>query len=165
MRDEHLTHGQRHSARRIRILSACHAAVGDEETPDEVIHQCGGRQCRRKTRHRSFLQIYRHGLYEAGLGTRLCYTRCEDESAARAVDGFYSYRCAVAVVLLSSGMSSCVPFLAFSFIRVVLQVVGIIELSYACYVLLCYLVFAFTVFFSNSLLLNDNMCISQRRPL
>ncbi|KAG1861267.1 hypothetical protein F4604DRAFT_1788212 [Suillus subluteus] len=175
MRDEHLTlldimdkdipHAE------FAFLSACHTAVGDEETSDEVIHQCGGRQCRRKTRRRSFLQIYvqgfggwwRHGLYEGDLGTRLCYTRCEDKSAARAVDGFYSYRCVVAVVLLSSGMGSWVPFLAFSFIRVVLQVVGITELNcYACYVLLCYLIFAFAVFFCLLSESSANSFIAQR---
>ncbi|KAG1847654.1 hypothetical protein DFJ58DRAFT_730067 [Suillus subalutaceus] len=47
MRDEHLTlldiMDKDISHAEFAFLSACHTAVGDEETPDEVIHQCGGR--------------------------------------------------------------------------------------------------------------------------
>lgn len=79
------------------FLSACHTAVCDEKTPDEVTHLAvglrfsgfrsiagtlwEGRRCCRQTWRRSFLQIciqsggWCHAVYE--VCTRLYYTSCE----------------------------------------------------------------------------------------
>ncbi|KIK47623.1 hypothetical protein CY34DRAFT_211229 [Suillus luteus UH-Slu-Lm8-n1] len=71
---------------------------------------CGRSTARRKTRCRSVLpeHVQRfegwwcYGLYEGGLdtSTRSYYTRSADESAARAEDGFHSYRYVMLAVLL-----------------------------------------------------------------
>ncbi|KAG1893731.1 CHAT domain-containing protein [Suillus fuscotomentosus] len=122
MRDEHLTLldiMERHVPQaEFAFLSACHTAVGDEETPDEVIHLAAGIQfsgfksvvgtlwevddsVAKHVVEAFYGYIWRfegwwcHGLYEGGLGTQLCYARGEDESTARTENGFRSYRCVV----------------------------------------------------------------------
>jgi hypothetical protein len=92
--------------------------VGDEETPDEVIHFAAGLQfsgfksvvvtlwevndaVAKHVVEAFYKYMFRsegggcYGLHEGGLGTQLCYTRREDESAARAEDGLCPYWCVV----------------------------------------------------------------------
>ncbi|KAG1827926.1 hypothetical protein EV424DRAFT_1597051 [Suillus variegatus] len=105
MRDEHLTLLdiiERHLPQaEFAFLSACHTAVGDEETPDESVIGTLWEVDDSVAKHvvEAFYKYmfgdlngwWCHGLHEGGLGAQLCYALGEDESAARAEDGFCSY--------------------------------------------------------------------------
>ncbi|KAG1767990.1 CHAT domain-containing protein [Suillus occidentalis] len=109
MRDEHLTlldiMGEDIPHAEFAFLSTCHTAVGDKETPDEVVHLAAGLQFSgfksvvgtlwevddSVAKHvvEAFYKYMFHPKEEgvmdctkAGLGTQLCYTRREDKSTA-----------------------------------------------------------------------------------
>ncbi|KAG1816836.1 CHAT domain-containing protein [Suillus subaureus] len=82
------------------FLSVCCTTVGDDETPDEVIHLVAGLQFSgfksiigtlrevddSVAKHvveafYKYMFNLKEGLYEGGLGTQLCYARSEDKNA------------------------------------------------------------------------------------